>query len=174
MVGEKHQKRVQVERPRAKAGLIARQGHFADLHLAARAPRQHGRGPCRGEPVDRRIADPRGVVEIALAELVDAAALAGPAHDLVVDPEEIERIEAQERDVRGLQDVATGVEDDIGRALARRRRLTSDAGQGLWRQLQPRQDAHAAAHRLEALAPARVERFVAGLQPGRSRGQAAP
>src|SRR5262249_30819095 len=48
--------------------------------------------------------------------------------------------------------------------LARRLRLVSDAGQGLGRQLQPRQDAHAAAHRLKALPPARVERLIASLR----------
>ena len=85
---------VQIERPLAEALLVARQGHFADLHLAARAPRQHGRSPGRGEPVDRRIADPRGVGEIALAELVDAAALPGPAHDLVIDAKKVEGVEA--------------------------------------------------------------------------------
>ena len=171
MVGEKHQKRVEVEGPRAKALLVARQRHLADLHLAARAPRQHGRGAGRGEPVDRRVADPRGVGEIAFAELVDAAALAGPAHDLVVDTETVERVEAEKCDVRGLQDIAAGVEHDIGRALARRLRLASDAGQGLGRQLQPRQDAHAAAHRLKALPPTRVERLVAGLRAGEAARQ---
>ena len=123
VVGEKHQKRVQVEGPRAEPRLVARQRHFADLHLAARAPGQHGRGAGRGEAVDRRVADPRGIFEIAFAELIDAAALPGPAHDLVVDAEEIEHVEAQQRDVRGLQDIAAGIEDDIGRALARLLRI---------------------------------------------------
>ena len=78
VIGEKYQKRVQVEWPRAKPSLVARQCHFADLELAARAPRQHGRGPRRGEPVDCRIADPPGVGEIAFAEL--------HLHELSVNP----------------------------------------------------------------------------------------
>src|SRR5262249_11518452 len=124
-----------------------------------------------GKPVDRRIPDLRGVLKIAFAELVDTAALTGSAHHLVVDPEAIERVEAQERDVGGLNDIAAGVEHDIGRGLAWRFRLPSDTGQGLGRQLQPRQDAHAAAHRLEALPPTRVERLVAGLRPGKAARQ---
>src|SRR6516162_8119542 len=93
-VGEKHQKRVQIERPGAKALLIARQRRLADLHLAARAPGQYSRGAGRGEPVDRRVADLRGILKIPLAELVDAAALPWPAHDLIVDAETVERVEA--------------------------------------------------------------------------------
>src|SRR5271167_2643340 len=142
MVGEKHQKRIEIERPHAKPGLIARQCHFADLHLTARAPRQHRGSPGRGEPVDRRVADPRGIVEIAFAELVDAAALPRATHDLVVDAEKVEGVEAQKRDVRGLQDIAAGIEDHIRRVPARRRGLSSNACQGLGRQLQPRQDTH--------------------------------
>ncbi len=118
MVGEKHQERVEVERPSPEPRLIARQRHFADLDLAARTPGQHRRGPGRGEAVDRRVGYAGGVFEIAFAELINAAALPGPAHDLVVHAEEIEYVEAQQRDVRRLQDIAPGVEDDVGWALA--------------------------------------------------------
>ena len=171
MVGEEDQERVQVEGPRAELRFIARQRDLADLQLAARAPREHGRGAGRGEAVDRGKADPRGVGEIAFAELVDAAALARPAHDLVIDAQQIEGVETQQRDVRRLQDVAAGVEDDVGRALPRRGVEPAQPRQGLRRHLQPRQDAHAAAHPLEGLPPAGVERFIAGLGAGKAAGQ---
>jgi hypothetical protein len=138
VVGEEHQKRVQVERPRTEPRLIARQGHFADLDLTARTPGQHRRGAGRGETVDHRIGHAGGIIEISFAELIHAAALSRPAHDLVIDPEKIEHVEAQQRDVRGLQDIASCVEDDIGRAMAQLLRgLPSDTGQCLGRQLQP-------------------------------------
>ena len=171
-LGEENEKRVQVEGPRAKARLVARQCHFADLDLAARAPREDGRCPGRGEAVDRRIGYPRRIFEIPFAKLVHAAALPGPAHDLVVDTEEIEHVETEERNVRGLQDVAPRVEDDIGWALTLRLAgLPPDPGQCLGRQLQPRQDPHAAAHRLKTLPPVRVEPPIAALRPRKAAGE---
>jgi len=73
--------------------------------------------------------------------------------------------------VRGLQDVAAGIEDDVGRALAPGLRPSSDTRQGLGRQLQPRQNPHPAAHRLKALPPADVEGLVAGLRAGKTAGE---
>src|SRR5215471_2682752 len=94
MPGEEDKERVQIEWAAAEPRLVARQAHLAELDLAARAPGEHGRGPGRREAVDRRVRDARGIVEIALAELINAAALSGTAHDLVIDPEQIEDIEA--------------------------------------------------------------------------------
>jgi len=73
--------------------------------------------------------------------------------------------------MRGLEDVAPGIKDNVGRPLAPRPGLSSDARQCFERQLQARQDPHPAAHRLEALPPARVERRFAGLLPGKAARQ---
>src|SRR3954451_8633576 len=67
--------------------------------------------------------------------------------------------------MRRLQDIAAGIEDHVRRAgalLARWR----EARQRLGRDLQPRQHAHAAAHRPERSAPALRERAAAGVKPG--------
>ena len=173
MGGEKGQERVQVERLGAELQLVIRQRHLADRDLAGRAPRQHRRGAGRGEPVDRRVGHLAVADEIAGAVLVYAAALADPAHDLVIDLEQVENVEAQQRDVRRLQHVAAGIKDHVGRAGARFvRRL--EARQRLGRHLQPRQHPHAAAHRPEALPPARRRAACRRHCGGQSRAPAAP
>ncbi|MGC1890338.1 MAG: hypothetical protein WA709_30355, partial [Stellaceae bacterium] len=89
-----------------------------------------------------------------------------------IDAEEIEHVEAQQRNVRRLQDITPGVEDDVGRALARLLRgLPSDAGQCLGRELQARQHPHAAAHCPKALPPAYRKRRVAALSPRKASGE---
>jgi hypothetical protein len=60
-------------------------------------------------------------------------------HHPVADAERIEDIEAQQSDMRGLQDIAAGVEDDVGNLLlAARRRLLAQALEDRIGQLQPR------------------------------------
>ena len=150
---------------RAELPLVIRQRHLADRDLTGGAPRQHGRGAGGGQPVDRRVRHLAVIGEIAFAELIDAAALPDPAHHLVRDTELVEHVEAEQRDMRRPQHVAAGIEDDIGRRRARLGRA-AEAGERLGRQLQPRQHAHAAAHRLELAAPPRLQRRAVMRPPG--------
>src|SRR5579875_1816303 len=171
MPGQKHEERVQIERPPAEMRLVIGQADLAQLQLAARAPGQDSRGSGRREAVDRGEADARGVLESALAELIDPAALPGTAHDFVIDAEQVEDVEAEQRDVGRLQDVAAGIEDHLGRPGAGPPFEPAQPRQRLGRHLQPRQHAHAAAHRGKAVAPALVERHPVPLAAGKAAGE---
>ena len=50
--------------------------------------------------------------------LADPATMGRPAHHLVADAERIHDVERQQRDMRGLQQVAAGVEDEVRRGVA--------------------------------------------------------
>ena len=66
-----------------------------------------------GELVERALGDAAGRGDIAGAHLHDAAAMRRPAHHLVGDAERVHDVERQERDVRRLEHVAAGIEDEI-------------------------------------------------------------
>src|SRR5436190_20828851 len=58
--------------------------------------------------------------DIAGAHLHDAAAMGRSAHDLIGDAKRIHDVERKQRDVRGLEHIAAGVENEIRRLLPRR------------------------------------------------------
>ena len=136
-----------------------RERHLPELGLAARAPREHLFGPGAAEPLDGAEADPSRALRVSRPVLEDPAAGGRPAHHLVADPERVEDVEAKERDVRGAEHVAPGVEDDVGGRPgpplgARPGRI--DLREHLRRELHPRQHAHPPAHPgedLRAVAP---------------------
>lgn len=115
---EKAEKRVQINRPSAESRLVVRQRHFADRDLAARTPCQYRRRTGGGETFNRRVGDLTVPFEIALAVLVDTTTLADTTHDLVGDTEHVEHIETEQGDMRRLDDITTGVEDNIRRLRA--------------------------------------------------------
>ena len=86
---------------------------FAEMDLAARAPGQHLVDAALGEAVDGAPRQIGEFFQIAGAELVDAAAIARPAADHVSNPERVHHVEAEERDMRRLEDVAAGIEDGL-------------------------------------------------------------
>ena len=73
--------------------------------------------------------------------------------------------------MRGLEDIAARIEDDVGRPLSLAFGLPSDPSQCLWWQLQAGENSHPPAHRLEALPPAPVERRLTALPPGKAARQ---
>ena len=63
--------------------------------------------------VERAGGLPAGRFEIAGAQLDDAAAMVRPAHHAIGDAERIHDVEREQRDVRRLQHVAAGIEDEV-------------------------------------------------------------
>ena len=140
-----------------------REGDLPELGLAARAPREHLPGAGAAEPLDRVEPDPPRALGVSRPVLEYPAAARWPAHHLVADPERIEDVEAKERDVRGPQHVAPGVEDDVGDGrgqpfAAPRPRI--DPRQQVRRKLHPRKDAHAPAHSGEDLSAVAARRLA--------------
>ncbi len=74
-----------------------------------------------------------------------------PAHHLIVGADRIHDVEAEQRDVRRLEDVTAGVEHDIRQVLAcgLLRRLLAEPDQIAFRELQPRQHGHILANLAE-------------------------
>ena len=124
--GEELGDRVHVERRVTLRVAPGGQRDFLHLDLAARAPGDDARRAGTGEPLDRVERDPSRRLRVAALELLDAAAQRVAAHDLVAHPERVEHLQHQERDMRRLDDVAAGVEDDVRRSRhIRRRRAAS-------------------------------------------------
>ena len=139
---------IQVERRTPIHVRVRAERRFAEVDLAARAPRHDLRGTRVGEPlhrVGRHLGETLGV---ASGEMIDPAAIRWPAMDPVVDAERIQDIEAQKRDMRRLEDVAPCIEYYVWRAHAFFC-VNADLAkleQQLGRQLKPRQHAHTSAH----------------------------
>ena len=103
-----------LERFRAARLLRRRQRHFGELDVAGRAPRQNLAGLAVRQLVERALGEAAERSEVARAQLLNAAAMGRAAHDLIADAERIHDIERKKRDVRRLEHVAAGVEDEIG------------------------------------------------------------
>ena len=128
---------------------------FPEMDLAARAPGQHLVDAGLGEPVDGAPRQVGEFLQIARAELVDAAAIARPAAHRVLDPERVQDVEAEERDMGRLEDVAAGVEDRFRPLrLGRERVDLAQPRQQVGRKLETAERPHALAHRAELLAAA--------------------
>src|SRR6516164_609149 len=111
---EQHERR-HLEGPRAADLLDSRQRRLGELHMAARAPRDHLPGFAVRKLVHGALRLAPGCLDVAGAHLHDAAAVGGAAHHRIGDAERIHDVEGQERDVRGLEHIASGVEDEVRR-----------------------------------------------------------
>src|SRR5690348_10229039 len=92
------------------------------------------------------------------------------ADDAIADPQRLHDVEAQQGDMRRLEQVATSIEYDLGGLITFA--FWSEACQEVGRQLQARQHAHTGGHTGETLksgAPAIIRRFLARLSEPRHR-----
>ena len=69
--------------------------------------------------VERALGEAAERGEVARAQLLNAAAMGRAAHDGIADAERIHDVERKKRDVRRLEHVAAGVEDEIRRRVGR-------------------------------------------------------
>jgi hypothetical protein len=100
--------------PEGKTGFRSRHDDFTELDVTGRAPREHARGAGASESGHRVAADSSRGLGIAGAELNNTAAVGWTAKNFVARTEPIQDLQAEERDVRCLQHVATQIHDDFG------------------------------------------------------------
>ena len=120
---------------------------LAELLGAGRAPGQDALRRDLGEGIVSVARDLGVGVEIGLVEMIDAAAMAGPAHHLERDAERLQDVHDVEHEVRRPQHVAAGVEDEVRRAGAM---LPVDAIERVRRRLHAREEPHRMRHGAEA------------------------
>jgi len=163
-LGEEFRDRRQLERHRSERLLIRRQRYLAELDLATWTPGDDPRRAGTPQPLDRVVGDAPGCLRVAALELLDTAADGVAAHHLIGHAEPVEHIEHEQRDVRRLDHIAAGVEDDvrcrvvlIGGTQRRRHPL-----QHFGRELQPRDDPGAVRHADEVLLCAAPHGGLAG------------
>src|SRR6266849_9250911 len=89
------------------------QRELGELHMAACAPGENLAVLRARELVQGVLRDAPRYVQIAGAELDDPAAVRRSAHDPIGDAERIHHVERKQRDVRRLEDVATGIKHEI-------------------------------------------------------------
>src|SRR5258706_7893432 len=111
-----------LERSRAKLSLDRRQCQFCKLDVAARAPGDYLTGLGARQLFHRARAHAPGHLDVARAQLHDAATMARSAHDLVSDAEHIHDIEGKQRDMRRLEHIAASVKYEVRRLCGRRYR----------------------------------------------------
>ena len=114
--------------------------------------------------------DAAGGRDVAGAHLHDAAAMGRSAHHLIGDAERVHDVERQERDMRRLEHVAAGVEDEIRAASRRSAPAVWALPQPLQQrvvELQPRHVGHLARDLAKAL-DALTRRCVAASSLGRA------
>src|SRR5258707_13424517 len=102
--------------------LDRRQGQFCKLDIAARAPGDDLTGLGARQLLHRARAHAPGHLDVARAQLHDAATMARSAHDLVTDAEHIHDIESKQRDVWRLEHIAASVKYEVRRLYGRRYR----------------------------------------------------
>src|SRR5712692_10089974 len=115
VLAQEQHERSHLERLRPARLLDRRQGGLGELGVAARAPRHHLAGLAARELVHGALGHAARGRDVAGAHLHDPAAMARPAQHLVGDAERVHDVERGERDVRGLEHVAAGVEHEIRR-----------------------------------------------------------
>ena len=113
---EQHERR-HLERTRAAGLLDRRQRRLGELHVAARTPGHHLPRLAARELVHGALGEPAGGRDVAGSHLHDAAAMVRSAQHLVGDADRVHDIEGKQRDVRGLEHVAAGVEHEIRRRV---------------------------------------------------------
>src|SRR4030095_16654607 len=95
----------------------ARHDNLAQLDVAGRTPREHAWSARAGESGHRVAADLSGCPGVAGAVLNHAATISRPGKNFVARAETSQDFEAQQRDVRGLENVATEIHDDVRRRV---------------------------------------------------------
>src|SRR5215213_7043228 len=132
---ETHERR-HVERRLAGCPLKRRQHVFGKLNETAWAPSQHLAGLGLREFMEGIAGNARGGVEVAGAELNDAAAVRWSTHHPIADAELVQNIEAQERDVgllstlHPVKNTTSGSSSEAGRLVGfwpRRSNASSDS-----------------------------------------------
>ena len=117
IAAQKEHERGHLEGLRA-AGLLDRgQGRLGELYVTARAPRHHLSRLAARKLVHGVLGESARCGDVSGTHLYDAAAMARTAQHLIGDSERIHDVERKERNVRGLEHVAAGVEHEIGRCL---------------------------------------------------------
>jgi hypothetical protein len=87
---------------------------------------------------------------VAGAVLNDTAAIRRSGKNFVARTEPSQDLEAQQRDMRSLQNVAAEIHDDVRRRFGVVRRLACEAGEQIGRKLQPREHLHRRGHFLKS------------------------
>ena len=111
-LGQEQHDGLQVERVVRHAG----RDDLAQLDLAGRAPGHRARRRLP-QPIDGAIGDAAGRGQVPGAELQHAAAGRRSAHDPVRHSHRIQDVQAKQRDMRRLHQVAAGVEHQFGRLV---------------------------------------------------------
>ena len=96
---------------------------LGEIDVAGRAPRHHLPGLALRQLVERGFGDAAERGDVARAQLLNAAAMGRTAHHLVAGAERVHDVERKQRDVRRLEHVAAGIEDEIGRRSPAQARL---------------------------------------------------
>ena len=117
IVANEQRERRHLERLCAARLFDGRQRQFGEMDVAGRAPRHHLPGLARRHLVERAFGDAAEGGGVAGAHWLHAAAMGRAAHHLVADAERIHDVEREQRDVRRLEHVAAGVEDEIRRRV---------------------------------------------------------
>ena len=128
----------------------ARHDDLAQLDVAGRTPREHPRRARAGESGHRAAADSPRRFGVAGAVLNHAAAIRRARENFVARAETVQDFEAEQRDMRRLEDVATEIHHDVRRRIRPRGGRLGETGKEIGRKLQTRQHLHRAGHFFEA------------------------
>src|SRR6266852_8131064 len=118
MAVEIEHERRHFERAGAAHALYRGDRDLCELHMAARTPRENLAGLRLRQLVERVGGKAPGGFGVTGAQLKDAAAMARAPHHAIVGAQRVHDIEAQERDVWGLEHVAAGIEYKIRRVVS--------------------------------------------------------
>ena len=88
---------------------------FFEQNMASRAPGEYFLGIGLCEPPDRFETLTTGIGRITSSQLQYSATICRSTMDFVPDVQPVEHIEAQQTDMRSLQHIAPGVEDQVWR-----------------------------------------------------------
>src|SRR5687768_3464064 len=130
--------------------LRARQDDLAQLDIASGAPGEHAGSAGAGESSYRVAADSSGCLGIAGAILNDTAAVCRTAEDFVARADSIQDLQAEQRDMRRLENIAAKIHDDIRRRFGIRAGGSRDPGKQISRELDPGKHFHRFGHFLES------------------------
>ena len=116
---------------------------FVEVLGAGRAPGQDLRGTRLAEALEGAVSHALVGRQVGFLELVDAAAMGGPADDVEVEFQRVEYVHHVQHDVRRAQHVAAGIEQHVGGAPLGRRQ---DLLQRLRGKLHAGEQAHSLRH----------------------------